>query len=126
MKQYDSTIVYLEKAISGNYIVKDTWLLLGFAYLNKKDTAKAISSFRQGTESFPDNLAMLENYGNILGMSKQYQQSIEVMEKLYALNPSNPEPLRIIAVNYEAMGNKAKMQDYLQRFLNAGGKLPGR
>lgn len=125
MQQYDSAIVNLEQAVKNNYITRDTWLFLGIARLNKKDTAGALDAMKKGAVAFPDNLSLLENYGNVLGMSRRFEESNKVMEQLYASNPVNPEPLRIIAVNYEAMGNKEKMKEYLQRYMNAGGRLPG-
>lgn len=123
LQKFDSAKVNLEKAVKNGYIVKDTWLFLGIARLNLKDTAGALEAMKTGAAAFPDNLSLLENYGNVLGMSHKYKESIAVMEDLYNRNPSNPGPLRIIAVNYEAMGEKEKMKEYLQRFINAGGKL---
>lgn len=123
LQKYDSAKVNLEKAIKNGYVVDDTWLFLGIARLNLKDTAGALEALKNGAAAFPGNLPLLENYGNVLGMSHKYKESIAVMEDLYNRNPSNPGPLRIIAVNYEAMGDKEKMKEYLQRFMNAGGKL---
>jgi len=122
--QYDSAIVFLKKTIESKSEHMDTWSYLGKAYLEgKKDTAAALDAFKKGTERFPAYAFGFELYGNVLGMSGNYAESIRMLEKAYALNPDNPNPLRMIAVSYERIGNQQKTQEYLNRFLQAGGKL---
>ncbi|TND09650.1 MAG: hypothetical protein FD123_1007 [Bacteroidetes bacterium] len=122
--QYDSLIAYAKRCIRDSTMTRKTRLYLGVGYLNKKDTAAAVATFREATEKDPTYADAWEKLGNVLGMSKKYEESIKAMETAYKLDDKKIDALRIIAVSYEMMGDKQKMQEYLNRFVKAGGQLP--
>lgn len=125
LKQNDSLIAFATRTLEDNQLVtRKTRLYLAMAYLNSKDTATSLATFGEAVRKDSSYAEAWEKYGNVLGMSGRYNESIRAMEKTYALDPSKIDALRIIAVNYGMMRDTVKMQQYLQRFVQAGGVIP--
>ncbi len=114
--RYDSALVYHRLCISRNYILKETWNLVGTAYFNKQDYLQARTAFENGLLRDSTNASLYLNYGNILGLLDKPDAAIVSFEKAYALNPADKTPLRLISTAYLSMGNTQQAAIYLDRY----------
>ena len=62
------------------------------------------------------------NLANCYGMLKNYDKTIETLNKVLAINPSNKLALTNLAVTYDFMGNKEKAKEYRER----ANRIPGK
>ncbi len=114
--RYDSSLLYHRLCISRNYILKETWNMVGTAYFNKKDYLQARAAFENGLLRDTTNASLYLNYGNILGVLNKPDSAIICFEKAYAINPADKTPLRFISTAYLSMGNKQQAAIYLNRY----------
>ncbi|GAB4145124.1 MAG: hypothetical protein Fur0041_19820 [Bacteroidia bacterium] len=121
-QQFDSAIYYLNKAIDGNAAFDDTWNMLGFSYLSKGDTAKALESFERGLAKDSMLVRTWDKLANVRGMCRMYQKSNEAFFHVIRLQPENPAPYKMIALNYMNLGDTASAMKYNQEYLKRGGK----
>jgi protein O-mannosyl-transferase len=116
MGLFDSSIVCHQKCLANQYIGKETYNFLGTAWFNKKDYKKAISYYQQGVQYDSLYTDLWTNYGNALGMDKQYDKAITAFDKSYQLNPSNRQPLYFKALTYYNMGDLQNARKWEEEF----------
>ncbi|MGL4597332.1 MAG: glycosyltransferase family 39 protein [Bacteroidia bacterium] len=119
---FDSAIVYLNQTIANGIIYKDTRNFLGYAYLNKGDTIKAIAALADAVKYDSTYTDAWIKYANVLGMHKEFERSNAAFEKILKLNPADPSPLKMIATNFLAQGDSVTASKWYSQYLARGGK----
>ena len=75
---------------------KDPWNLLGFAYMYRKEYAKAIESYNKALEIDPQYEVALRNLTYTYVQSQQYNEALETAEKL-----NDPEKIKWKGIVYQ-------------------------
>ncbi len=119
---FDSAVVYLNQTIANGIVYKDTRNFLGYAYLNKGDTLKAIDALAEAVKYDSTYIDAWVKYANVLGMHKDLERSNAAFEKILKLNPADPTPLKMIATNFLAIGDTASANKWYSQYLARGGK----
>jgi protein O-mannosyl-transferase len=119
---FDSAIVYLNQTIANGIIYKDTRSFLGYAYLNKGDTLKAIEALADAVKYDSTHVDAWVKYANVLGMHKDVERSNAAFEKILKLNPADPTPLKMIATNFLTIGDSVSANKWYSQYLARGGK----
>ena len=88
---------------------------IAYDFASKGDYNKAIANFNEVLKMNPTSLDALLNVGNCYGMLGDYQKSINFNNKVIQYHPNDKRPWKNNAINYEKLGNKAKMQECLDR-----------
>jgi tetratricopeptide (TPR) repeat protein len=88
---------------------------IAYDFASKGDYNKAIANFNEVLKMNPTSLDALLNVGNCYGMLGDYQKSINFNNKVIQYHPNDKRPWKNNAINYEKLGNKAKMQECLER-----------
>lgn len=114
--QPDSSILYHQKCIKKGYILKETWNILGTTYFSKKEYLQAREAFEKGIARDTTYAQLYLNYGNVLGALNQPDAAIAALEKAYALDPTNRQPLYFIATAYTVKGDLQKAAEYMNRY----------
>ncbi len=112
----DSSIYYHRKCIEQGYVLKETWNILGTAYFSKKEYLQAREAFEKGIARDTTYAQLYLNYGNVLGALNQPDAAIAALEKAYALDPANRQPLYFIATAYTIKGDLQKAAEYMNRY----------
>ena len=115
-KDYDSSIYYHTVAIRTGRPQKDTYNLLGSAFFARNQFPLAVQVFRDGIAKDSTYGALWLNYGNALGVMKDYNAAIYAFNKAYELDNTQKNALYFISVTYANMGDTIKANEYLQRF----------
>ncbi|MCA6364896.1 MAG: hypothetical protein IM638_17830 [Bacteroidetes bacterium] len=116
-KQYDSAAVVLARVIRRNDAAQNTTAKLAEALLNLNDTAAAINTLHTGISRdslYTGNYLLL---GNIYGISKQYPQSREVLEKALRIEPGNMQIVQALALTLQFMGDTRRLAELEQKYL---------
>jgi tetratricopeptide (TPR) repeat protein len=88
---------------------------IAYDFASKGDYNKAIDNFNEVLKMNPTSLDALLNVGNCYGMLGDYQKSINFNNKVIQYHPNDKRPWKNNAINYEKLGNKAKMQECFER-----------
>jgi tetratricopeptide (TPR) repeat protein len=88
---------------------------IAYDFASKGDYNKAIDNFSEVLKMNPTSLDALLNIGNCYGMLGDYQKSINFNNKVIQYYPNDKRPWKNNAINHEKLGNKAKMQECLDR-----------
>ena len=108
--KYDEAAQSMELAIAILPDSVSTYRALALAYFAKKDNARAIEALENGLErnaSYGDGIKLLGQIhysagderavaGDQAGAIASYAKSAEAYEKLYALDPKNPENIQVL------------------------------
>ncbi len=96
----NAALNYYWKQIAIN---KDTLLFteaqinkIGYDFINKKDTDKALQIFEFNMELHPESFNVYDSYAEALMYSQDYEMSIEYYKKSLVLNPNNINASKMI------------------------------
>jgi protein O-mannosyl-transferase len=102
-KMYDNAILVAEQASRVSPGNSDDLYILGTAYLNKGDTAKAINIFRKALEITPGRNDISSNLAIALYKSGELTEAARMCRKTIELNPNNAPCYNLLGViNYAA------------------------
>jgi protein O-mannosyl-transferase len=92
----------------------DYYFRLGYDQASKGDYKAAIESFEKVLKTNPSSLDAILNIGNCYGMLANYNKSIEYNNRLIQLYPNDIRAYNNNVVNYEKLGNTAKVNEMNQ------------
>ncbi|MBI3509364.1 MAG: glycosyltransferase family 39 protein [Bacteroidetes bacterium] len=95
---------------------------LGEAYLNMRDTLKAIAQFENSVKLNPKSDRAWDKLANVNGMAGNYDRSTAAFLELIKLRPQDPSPYRMIETNYLKQHDTADAQYYFDQYTKMGGK----
>lgn len=103
---------------------KDAWFYYttGNRLASQGDYEGGIKCFQKALELDPKQEAVYINLSNCYGLLGKYAENLEVLNRLLAINPNNPDGLKNIAVTHELMGNKDKAKEYRDKAAKFGSK----
>jgi serine/threonine-protein kinase len=102
-RQYDKAIGWLKRGLELN----EAWLLrvlLGWAYLRKREYAEAIEQFRKSSEEQAMNFA-LSGLGEAYGCSGKGRQARGILERLETLSRTTYVPATSFVYVYTSLGD---------------------
>lgn len=115
-EQPDSAIVYYQQCIRKNVVTVYNYDFLGTSFIKKNEMDSALHYYRQGLDFDSTYAQLWLNYGNALGMTKQYREAITAFETAFRLDPTMKNALYYLYLTYLNLGEKAKADAYLERF----------
>lgn len=77
----------------------------GHSHAWDQEWEKAVSSYRSALQEFPDNPKALNSLGLALFESQQYDEALEIYQRVTQFAPSDPIPFERIAQLSERLGN---------------------
>jgi tetratricopeptide (TPR) repeat protein len=80
------------------------WELLGFAYANNGELAKAIGAFRQAIQLNPDSVQYWLELGHLYGRTRQEDKQTDSYRMAVRINPENASAWYKLAVVYRDAG----------------------
>jgi tetratricopeptide (TPR) repeat protein len=130
IKAMDEAIGYLKKSMLIHPIFEGSDLLFGNALYFKKDYDGAIAQYRKILTYAPDqknainNLALtLREYGKYAGETLQdLEKAFTLLSESYALNQTDVETMRLLAVAYGMKGQHDKVIEILLQILQKDDK----
>jgi tetratricopeptide (TPR) repeat protein len=118
----DSALVLLEEVLKIDEKNAMSWRLKGEIYATRlNDEASAEKFFLRSYTLNPADVAVLDNLGVASFRKKDYVKAVEYFEKALALEPNNPHFMTNLASTYSALGNTAKVNEFLERAGRAQG-----
>lgn len=115
LKQPQAALFDYNKSVEYNPQNSTSWSNMGAVYFESKQYKEALNAYEKAIQSNPNNVDALANYGATLGSMGDFNSSITYFKRAYAIQ-SNPEYLRLIALSYQNMGNKAQADLYLNQY----------
>lgn len=118
---YDKSIEYLQRLLD---LVKskdkaEYYILLGNAYLEKKDPGKALSNYSKALEISEDKSLPYSLIGNIWGRTNgQVKLATENFDKALAANPNNPLIYKYLSEFNFRTGNYNDASNNLQKYIS--------
>jgi tetratricopeptide (TPR) repeat protein len=96
---------------------KDTkyYYELGNYYASQGNYSAAASNFQKAVALDDNNENAYINLVNSYGMMKHFDKALEISNKILAKNPKSIFALKNIAVVYNALGNKEKAEEYMEK-----------
>jgi tetratricopeptide (TPR) repeat protein len=110
--KYDEAIKYYQQAAEYGYGEGDTYSLMAEAYKNKGDTAKYISTLKEGFEKYPGNqsiLAYIINY--YLLEAENVEEAFKYLKFARESDPDNPQFYTAEAHLYDKIGETEKAKE---------------
>lgn len=94
----------------------------GKAYGQQGDFINAVKFFDKALELQPNSEEALINLSVCLGMTKNYERCIVVLNQVLELNPNDETALTNLAIIYRHVGNTAKAQECQQKLQQLHGQ----
>lgn len=113
---YDKAIKYLEESIKNGVHVPDMFIDLSFYYMQTLEKTKGRNILLKGLETYPKSISIyialaqtdLKYYNN-------YTSAIQTLEKALAVDSTNQEVCKKIAILYYRIRKADKTMEYLKR-----------
>jgi tetratricopeptide (TPR) repeat protein len=96
-------IVKLQESAKQNFNKAKTVHDLGIAYTDRHMTNKAIDSFLNAVNIYPDYLSAFINLGSTYQQKEEYEKAILAFERALVLNPNNAKIYNITGMLYDNM-----------------------
>lgn len=84
--QFDKAIIYFTVAAENNYNPEASYVWMGNAYLNKKDSLKALEILVKGTQKFPTDIGLLNQLIQLLVNLDRRDEAIKYIDKAIETN----------------------------------------
>ena len=107
----------INKAIKLNPTQVAPRLVLVDQYIKGKDLARALTAVQDALAAIPDNPQLLQAQGQVLVLSKEYNQAISAYTKLATLLPQSPYPQLLLADVHMALKDNDMARQSLKRAL---------
>lgn len=104
----DMAINTANKSIGANPAMVDSRILLGFLYLETKETEKALEAFNKAVELDPKSNDAQTGLGGALILKGELDRAIEILDKAAVANPYPQMTYYELGKAYEQKGNKDK------------------
>ena len=95
----------------------NVWNNLGLIAARDRDTANAITYFRQALQLDPDHFVALENLGNAYKQEKRWEEARQTLERALAIKPADPEANYSLGMVFAQTNDAARAHEYLQKAL---------
>ncbi len=109
----DEAIGSLQEALKLNKDYPEALSLLGSAYVESGEFAKAVEPYRHASELKPNDYSILVGYANALEGANKKEEELPVQKKLFSLNKSD----MVTGIKYltliEADGREKHVDDYI-------------
>ena len=69
-----------------------------------QEWGKAVNSYRKALEEFPDHPKALSNLGLALLQSQQYDEALQIYDRVSKISPADPVPFERVAQLSERLG----------------------
>lgn len=89
----------------------------GHSYAWDQEWGKAVNSYRKALEEFPDHPKALSSLGLALLQSQQYEEALQIYQRVAQLSPTDPVPFERIAQLSERLG---KIKEAIDAAMKAG------
>ena len=89
----------------------------GHSYAWDQEWSKAVSSYRKALDEFPDNPKALSSLGLALLQSQQFEDALQIYQRVAQLSPTDPVPFERIAQLSERLG---KIKEAIDAAMKAG------
>lgn len=108
--QADAAIADLQEVVakSGD---KTALLMLGNAYLQKKDFEHAESTLKLAQASNPHNLAVQFSLGTLYGKTQRYEEARQIFDRLTKLNPKNDDAWTMLGASLDGLSREEEAID---------------
>ncbi|MDM7274199.1 tetratricopeptide repeat protein [Sulfurihydrogenibium azorense] len=109
-------ISYLEKALEINK-QPEVYNSLALAYQFAGEYEKALKTFKEGLERYPNSPGLLTNYGILLAVLKKYNEAITYLEKAvnHPTYPKKEIAFYNLGLIYRELGKEDKFIDYVNK-----------
>ncbi len=104
-KDFSNAILYYNKARELNYPQPLIYSSLASIYMEKGDTATAITYLTEGRQKHPEDFNMLIAETNYFLTSRQNDKAMANLEEAIVTDPENPTIHYAVGVTYAVMGN---------------------
>lgn len=119
----NDAIYHLQQAVRVDSTFDNAYFLLGNAYFYAKKYDEGIEAYQHSLRLNPDNKSVTDNLTLIYRVAGKYQgeimnnlpKALEYLEKSYALNPNDPETVRLLGVANGIGGNQEKAIVYFKK-----------
>jgi len=102
-----------DKQFKSRTDASDYYVSKGWEYFYKNDFDTSMKRFNQAWLLDKTNADIFWGFGNILGMKKQFKESIPLLEKSIQLNPKNPKVYESVSTSYGQLFFQTKNVKYL-------------
>ena len=89
----------------------------GHSHAWDQEWGKAVNSYRKALEEFPDHPKALSNLGLALLQSQQFEDALQIYQRVAQLSPTDPVPFERIAQLAERLG---KIKEAIDAAMKAG------
>ena len=89
----------------------------GHSYAWDQEWGKAVNSYRKALEEFPDHPKALSSLGLALLQSQQYDEALQIYQRVAELSPTDPVPFERIAQLSERLG---RIKEAIEAAMKAG------
>jgi membrane associated rhomboid family serine protease/cytochrome c-type biogenesis protein CcmH/NrfG len=116
--QVDTAIGNLQQVVARNRQNNLALLLLGNAYLQKKDYAQAESVLKQAQANDPDDLGVQYYLGLVYGETNRYEEARQIFAKLTQSNPKDDDGWTMLGTALDGLGREQEAVQALQRAIS--------
>lgn len=110
--KYDEAIKYYKQAAEYGYGEGDTYALMAESYKSKGDTAKYVSTLKEGFEKYPGNQSLLGSIINYyLLEAEDAEEAFKYLKLAREGDPNNPQFYTAEAHLYDKIGEKEKAKE---------------
>jgi len=112
VERYDEAIKYYKKTAEYGYGEGDTYALMAECYKSKGDTAKYVSTLKEGFEKYPKNGSLLGTLINYyLLEAEDADEAFKYLKLARENEPNNPSFYNAEAHLYDQIGEKEKAKE---------------
>lgn len=104
-KKYDKVIEFGKVMSDDKVITADVYNKIHFAHLEKKDTANAEKTLKEGIEAFPNDKGLILNYINIFLQQKKEAMAVDYINKAIEKDPKNCALYMVMGNIYDNQAN---------------------
>jgi len=110
----------LEESARQLYHVAEPHLYLGFALLKLDRRAEALAAFRRAISQAPDDDANVTTLANILAISNQHSEAVEIFVDLLREFPSSAVLRYALGASLVCLGREPEAEPHLKAAIDAG------
>jgi tetratricopeptide (TPR) repeat protein len=112
---FDEAINDLQKAITLDSLNADYYHLLGDVYLDYFNSRMALRTMERAATLFPDRIPTLLKLSEFQLILKQYQASMQTIDRILRIDPQNAEAFFMFGTNFKEVGDTARAINSFQK-----------